>query len=92
MNILLEQGWSEIDSSLVKNFQLKNFTSAIDFVNEIAKVANEMNHHPDLYIYNYKNVRVTLSTHSEGRITSLDILQAKKIDTLYDGKPESPNS
>ncbi|MFA8433490.1 MAG: 4a-hydroxytetrahydrobiopterin dehydratase [Marinifilaceae bacterium] len=83
MDILLEQGWSEIDSTLVKNFQLKNFSSAIEFVNQIAGIANAMDHHPDIFIYSYKNVRVILTTHSEGRITSKDIEQAKKIDAIF---------
>lgn len=84
MNILLEQGWSEIDSKLVKNFTLANFVEAINFINLIAISSEEINHHPDIKLYNYKNVRITLTTHSSGRITKNDILLAKEIDKIYD--------
>lgn len=83
MDILLEQGWSEIDSTLVKNFRLSNFTEAMKFANQIAQLAQEMDHHPDINIYSYKNVKITLTTHSQGRITSKDILLAKQIDSLF---------
>ena len=84
MNILLEQGWSEIDSKLIKNYVLRNFTEAINFINLIAVEANKMDHHPDIKLYKYKNVRIILTTHSRRRITENDISLAKKIDSVFD--------
>lgn len=84
MNILLEQGWSEIDSKLIKNYILPNFMEGINFINTIAEEAEKMDHHPDLRLYKYKNVRITLTTHSERRITKNDIKLAKTIDKIFD--------
>lgn len=84
MNILLDQGWSEIDSKLVKNYELPNFIEAIHFINLVAAEADNMNHHPDIKLYNYKNVRFTLTTHSKGKITQKDIDLAKLIDKVYE--------
>lgn len=84
MNILLDQGWSEIDSKLVKNYILPNFVEGINFINLIANEAEKADHHPDLKLYNYKNVRITLTTHSKRRITKKDIALAKTIDHIYD--------
>lgn len=84
MNILLEQGWSEIDSKLIKNFVLIDFACAIRFINLIAEEAEKQEHHPDIRLYKYKNVRVTLTTHSQRRITEKDIQLAKKIDKLFE--------
>lgn len=84
MNILLDQGWSEIDSKLVKNYLLPNFIEAINFINLVAKEAENMDHHPDITLYNYKNVRLTLTTHSKRKITKKDIVLAKLIDKVYD--------
>ena len=41
-----------------------------------------MNHHPDLNLHGYKNVTVTLSTHSEGGITTKDFELAAQIEAL----------
>lgn len=84
MNILLEQGWSEIDSKLVKNYVLTDFMQAIKFINLIAEDAEKADHHPDIKLYKYKNVRVILTTHSKRRITEKDISLAKKIDQIFD--------
>jgi len=84
MNILLDQGWSEIDSKLIKNYVLTNFVEAINFINLIAEAAENMDHHPDLKLYKYKNVRITLTTHSSRRITNKDIILAKQVDEIYE--------
>ncbi|WP_282126787.1 4a-hydroxytetrahydrobiopterin dehydratase [Marinifilum flexuosum] len=84
MNILLEQGWSEIDSKLIKNYVLSDFTHAIKFINLIAKDAEKVDHHPDIKLYKYKNVRVILTTHAKRRITEKDISLAKQIDKIFD--------
>lgn len=84
MNILLEQGWSEIDSKLVKNFTLPNFVESINFINLIAIEAEKMDHHPDIKLYKYKNIRIILTTHSKRRITKNDIALAKIIDKTYE--------
>ncbi|PKQ64360.1 hypothetical protein BZG02_05955 [Labilibaculum filiforme] len=84
MNILLEQGWSEIDSRLVKNYVLPNFIEAVNFINLVALEAENINHHPDIKLYNYKNVRLILTTKSKGKITKKDILLAKSIDNVFE--------
>ncbi|MPQ46522.1 4a-hydroxytetrahydrobiopterin dehydratase [Marinifilum sp. N1E240] len=84
MNILLEQGWSEIDSKLVKNYILTNFVEAVNFINLIANDAEKADHHPDIKLYKYKNVRITLTTHSKRRITKKDISLAMQIDKIFD--------
>lgn len=84
MNILLDQGWSEIDSKLVKNYVLPNFVEAVNFINLIAREAENADHHPDIKLYKYKNVRITLTTHSKRRITKKDIALAKTIDHEYE--------
>jgi 4a-hydroxytetrahydrobiopterin dehydratase len=84
MNILLDQGWSEIDSKLVKNYVLPNFIEAINFINLVAAEAEKMDHHPDIKLYNYKNVRLILTTHSKRKITKKDIELAKITDKIYE--------
>lgn len=74
--------WQKVNNHLVKEFILSDFISTIDFVNKIVPLAEKMNHHPDLLIHSYKKVKVSLTTHSEGKITDLDYLLASEIDKI----------
>ena len=68
-------------SALEKTFDRKNFDGSIAFVNEIAKVANAADHHPDLRL-SWNDVTVILSTHDAGGVTDRDFSLAKTIEKL----------
>ncbi len=72
-------GWSVEDGAVTKQFALPSFSAAIDFVNTVAGLAEDANHHPDLDI-RYDKVRVALVTHSEGGITDKDLEMARRIE------------
>ncbi|MCP6719495.1 MAG: 4a-hydroxytetrahydrobiopterin dehydratase [Patescibacteria group bacterium] len=76
------KGWLEKGSTLVKEFKFNDFAAAVEFVNKVGEFAEQMNHHPDILIHSYNNVRITLTTHSEGKITEKDIKLAKMIDEI----------
>ena len=73
--------WSLADNSLQREFRFKDFRKAIEFVNAVAGVANEQDHHPDIYI-SYNKVRLTLTTHKIGGLSMNDFIVAAKIDLL----------
>jgi 4a-hydroxytetrahydrobiopterin dehydratase len=74
----------ELDKKHIERlFEFDDFSQAIEFVNGVAEIAEEDDHHPDIDI-RYNKVKVALSTHSEGGITDLDFELAEKIDTLVD--------
>lgn len=72
-------GWAVQSGALVKQFALPSFLAAVEFVNALATLAEEANHHPDLDI-RYDKVRVALVTHSEGGITEKDLQMAQQIE------------
>ena len=74
-------GWSREGEAITKDFKRDKFTGSVEFVNEVAPVAEEMGHHPDLAI-SWDTVTVTLSTHSEGGLTDSDFDLARRIDGL----------
>ena len=55
------------------------------FVNRVADVAQEADHHPDILIHGWNKVRLTLSTHPEGGLTDKDHALARAIDELGGG-------
>ncbi|MBI2263869.1 MAG: 4a-hydroxytetrahydrobiopterin dehydratase [Armatimonadetes bacterium] len=73
------EGWTVEGKGLTKTFKLKSFNKAIVLVNSVARVAEEENHHPDIYIQ-YNKVRFDLWTHAAGGLTENDFILAAKID------------
>ena len=77
-------GWSydKEHKRIERPFIRKNFLDAAAFIQQIANVAEKHDHHPDILLSGYKNVKVMLSTHSAGGITSMDFKMARAIDKL----------
>ncbi len=71
--------WSFRDGALRKKFVFRSFRDAIIFVNRVATIADEMNHHPDIDV-RYNVVALGLSTHDAGGVTELDVKWAERID------------
>ena len=68
--------------SIVRESKFADFASAIAFVNLVAELAEQANHHPDIFVHGWNNVRLTLSTHSQGGLTKADFELAAGIDRL----------
>jgi 4a-hydroxytetrahydrobiopterin dehydratase len=75
--------WTEKEKKLTSEFEFSNFTEALDFVNKIGKKAEDLQHHPDILMHDYKHVTIMLFTHDEDAITKKDHELAKLIDDMY---------
>lgn len=71
-----------ISLEIQRKFIFKDFKDALSFVNKVGRLANAENHHPDIFIHNYKKVDITLSTHSIGGLSTNDFVMAAKINQL----------
>jgi 4a-hydroxytetrahydrobiopterin dehydratase len=79
----LEDGdWRREGAALVRDWRLADFAAAIAFVERVAELAEQSNHHPDILVHGWNHVRLTLSTHSEGGVTAADLALAQRIDAL----------
>jgi 4a-hydroxytetrahydrobiopterin dehydratase len=74
-------GWKIESGELTKTFAFKDFLSSVDFVNQIAKIAEGAGHHPDIDI-RYNKVRIALVTHDAGGLTEKDFELAGGIEKL----------
>ena len=74
-------GWAIQNELLVKEFVFSTFQDAINFVNAVAKIADEADHHPDIFI-SYNKVKISLTTHDLGEISEKDYSLAKAIEIL----------
>lgn len=74
--------WELMDNDKIKHkFEFKDFRDAIKFVNNVADIAEEQNHHPNMTIL-YNKVIIALSTHSIGGLSENDFIIAAKIEKL----------
>jgi 4a-hydroxytetrahydrobiopterin dehydratase len=73
--------WEGDRKAIERTYEFDDFDQALDFVNEVGEIADEEEHHPDIDI-RFNKVRLSLSTHSEGGVTDLDLQMAEKIDNL----------
>jgi 4a-hydroxytetrahydrobiopterin dehydratase len=72
------EGWRLEGESIVSDLQFSGFPDAVAFVVRVSFAAEAANHHPDLDI-RYDQVRIALSTHSEGGVTAKDLDLARTI-------------
>ena len=73
--------WELEKNHIERTFEFDDFTEAVDFVNAVAEVSEDEEHHPDIDI-RYNKVRLIVTTHSKGGLTDLDFALAERIDTL----------
>ncbi len=79
----LGQGWyMEENHHLEKEFSFKNFQEALDFTNAIGLIAENENHHPDIFL-TWGKVFVTLLTHKIDGLSINDFILAAKFDESY---------
>ena len=73
------EGWKRRSNKLTKDFEFASFRDSIVFVNRVATLADQLDHHPDIDI-RYTTVTLTLTTHDAGGITEKDLALAAQID------------
>jgi 4a-hydroxytetrahydrobiopterin dehydratase len=75
-------GWQEAGgrNAITKSFKFKTFAEAFAFMTRVALAAEKMDHHPE-WSNVYNSVDVTLTTHSAGGVTELDVKLARKMNS-----------
>jgi 4a-hydroxytetrahydrobiopterin dehydratase len=72
-------GWAMEQGEIVRTFQFPDFVGSMAFVNRVAELAEQAQHHPDIDI-RYNRVRIALVTHDAGGITQKDIQLAVQVN------------
>lgn len=71
-------GWTVEDGNVTREFKFKDFVGALGFIAQVGALQEQMDHHATI-TNTYADVKLALSTHSEGGITEKDIELAKKV-------------
>ena len=75
------KGWGDSKQKLERTFKFKDFNESIDFVNKVAKIAEQQNHHPDIEI-NYNKVKISITDHEKGGVSDKCHKLVKSIDDM----------
>ena len=76
----LGNGWKVMNGHhLEKLFTFKDFRQALDFTNRIGEVAEQVGHHPDIFL-TWGKVRVEIFTHKVNGLTRNDFVLAAKFE------------
>ena len=73
--------WERLGDMLVRSWQFPSSRRSLEFVNQVAALAERRGHHPDI-ILSYRTVRLELSTHAVGGLTEDDFAFAAEVNTL----------
>ncbi|MBX7210859.1 MAG: 4a-hydroxytetrahydrobiopterin dehydratase [Verrucomicrobiaceae bacterium] len=77
-------GWEQHGTAITKKWKFKTYLAGIDFVTQVAKASEALDHHPDLRV-GWRKVEATLSTHVANGLTEYDIELARQIDKVFEG-------
>ena len=81
----LNAGWRVVNEhQLEREFKFPDFRQALRFTNRVGELAEEQNHHPDIYLA-WGKVKLTLWTHKIDGLTESDFIFAAKVDQLPAG-------
>ena len=71
--------WIIDNKTIKKEFKFENFIEAFGFMSKVALLSEKIDHHPD-WQNTYNKVKINLTTHDKGGITTNDIKLAEYID------------
>jgi 4a-hydroxytetrahydrobiopterin dehydratase len=74
-------GWERKGGKIYKRFTFKNFIEPLKFVNQVGKIAERLDHHPDIS-FGWGYAEFSITTHDAGGLTMNDFELAKQIDEI----------
>lgn len=75
------EGWTFKNNMITKEYIFDNYMDSIHFVNKVAIEAEELNHHPDIYL-GYCKAVVSFTSHDEGGVTEKCLTMAKNLENI----------
>jgi 4a-hydroxytetrahydrobiopterin dehydratase len=80
----VDPAWEVIENKKIKrDFEFKDFVQSMEFINNVADIAEEQGHHPNIHVF-YNKVTLELWTHAINGLFTNDFILAAKIDKIAD--------
>ncbi len=74
--------WEREGDEIVREWRFEDFSEALAFVNRVGELAEDANHHPDIFLHGWNKVKLMLTNHSAGGLTETDFAMASRFDNL----------
>ena len=74
--------WRRKGDEIEREWKFDDFAAAMAFANRVADAAEAANHHPDILVFGWNNVRLSVTNHNAGGLTGADFELAKTVDGL----------
>jgi len=81
----LHNQWKEVDGKLIRVYDFPTYKDTINFVNKVAEISTEQNHHPEMVI-GFDTVKVIMFDHEEGRISDKCHKFTDAVDKMVDNE------
>ena len=75
------KGWIFKNNMITKEYTFDKYMDGIQFINDLAIIAETSNHHPDINL-GYCKITVSITSHDEGGVTNKCIKMAKNLETI----------
>ena len=66
--IINSTNWEEVSGKLIKTFYFKDYKEVMTFANQVMKISDKQNHHPDMTV-RYDNVKLSITDHDKGKVS-----------------------
>ena len=76
------KGWKLVGNKIERSLAFEDFMQAVKFVNKVADLAEEEQHHPDILLHSWNKMKLTVYTHVINGLSENDFILAAKIDKL----------
>lgn len=86
----LVPGWRLEDGVLRRGLLFSDFRQLIAFIDELADLAEEEQHHPDFLVYGYRRMRLDFATHSIGGLSLNEFIMGAKVNKLLESHSTKP--
>ena len=80
-DLIKSDNWKYKKKSIIRNFKFNSYMDGIKFVNKIAELAENKNHHPDIQIV-WCNVKISITSNDLGGVTNQCVEFANEIELI----------
>ena len=80
---LSSSGWEYLDKKISKSYEFKTYLDGIDFVQKVASLAENQNHHPNIMI-EWCNVQISIHSHQMNGVTTKCVNLATGINLILE--------
>ena len=77
------KNWELKDKKIIKKIKFQSYMNSIDFINILATISEELNHHPDMNV-GWCMIEISFTSHDKGGVTNDCIKMAKIVESLLD--------